>query len=560
MGRPTTTDPARERKRPLLAGDTGRQIRISGRRHFLPFLLASVLFTAGCATFPGSSEGSGASKTPFEHQIDAILDAPPLDQVNWGVLIVDPEDGQVLYDRNARRKFIPASNMKLLATSTALTLLGPAYRYETEIWGVGVLSEGDGTLEGDLILRATGDPTLSERFYPSGEAPLDSLAEGLWAAGIRTVSGSLVVDASPWDSTTVPGSWMVANLPGTSGATGGIFAIGEGALSVEVTGGDNQGAPAQARWWPSTDEGMVSVDYLTVHPDSSTRGRRNDYLPESRQLMLTGRIRAGEVDTMRVSQRNPVRLASGALLRALERHGIQVKGGLRIAWEVGETVGPWRCTSGPTLRVGESAAGGEGPRRSAPPRIPHCFRGELLTTLESPPLSEIVAAILKPSQNWMTEQLVRTLGMELGSRGSWGVGFQVEEEFFTHEVGLDSLDLFYRDGSGMSAQDLVTPQALVRILDYMRRSPNGEAYLNALATPGEDGTLRSRLPELRGRVFGKTGTLTHVTSLSGYLIADDGRELIFSILSNGSGISSGIVRRGMDRVVETMASQVPKRR
>jgi D-alanyl-D-alanine carboxypeptidase/D-alanyl-D-alanine-endopeptidase (penicillin-binding protein 4) len=150
----------------------------------------------------------------------------------------------------------------------------------------------------------------------------------------------------------------------------------------------------------------------------------------------------------------------------------------------------------------------------------------------------------------MTEQLVHTLGAELGEEGSWQEGFRVQQELFVQTMGVDSLDFAYRDGSGLSAYNLTTPRGIVRILSYMRSSPHAEIYRLALAEPGEEeGTLRSRLPDLEGRVFAKTGTITHVNSLSGYLVADDGRDLIFSVLTNGSGLPSGLVRRGIDQVV-----------
>ena len=499
-----------EHRRQKRGGPRGRAILHS-------VILTALALSGGCAGFPRGSGGI------LQEEIDKIISAPPLDQVNWGIRIVDPERGRILYNRHAHLKFVPASNMKILSTATALSVLGPDYRYQTDLYGVGSFKEGGRVLQGDLHLRATGDPTLSERFYPSAEAPLDSLAQGLWAAGVRVVTGSLVVDASAWDSTSVPGTWMVGDLPEAYAATGGAFAIAEGVLTIEVTAGKGEGAPARARWWPSLGNEFISVSFVTVHPDSSGRGRSIQYLPESRRLEIEGRIQTGEVDTLRVSQRDPVRLASAALLHALERRGIEVQGGVRIAWEVEEPVQDY----------------------------PDATR---VAGLTSPPMAEIVKGILEPSQNWMTEQLVRTLGMEGGQMGSWREGFQVERDFLTQEVGVDSLDIIYRDGSGMSAYNLITPRAVVRVLEYMRASSNSGVFRNALASPGEEeSTLRSRLLSLESRVFAKTGTITHVNSLSGYVFTDSGKELIFSILTNGSGLSSGVVRAAIDRIVEVVA-------
>ena len=197
----------------------------------------AALGLTGCATFPGSGGPN------LEEEIEAIISTPPLGQLHWGILIVDPERGQILYSRSAHRKFVPASNMKVLSTSTALSLLGPDYRFETEIWRVGELNRSSGRLDGDLVLRPTGDPTLSERFYPSATAPLDSLAQGLWEAGVRSVTGSLVVDASAWDSTTVPGSWMVGNLPSRSAATGAALAAQVARATAEAFMKDHELSP-----------------------------------------------------------------------------------------------------------------------------------------------------------------------------------------------------------------------------------------------------------------------------------------------------------------------------
>jgi D-alanyl-D-alanine carboxypeptidase/D-alanyl-D-alanine-endopeptidase (penicillin-binding protein 4) len=121
-------------------------------------------------------------------------------------------------------------------------------------------------------------------------------------------------------------------------------------------------------------------------------------------------------------------------------------------------------------------------------------------------------------------------------------------------VGVDSLDLAYRDGSGLAAYNLVTPRSIVQILRFMAGSEHAGLYRAALAEPGEEGgTLRRRLAGLEGRVFAKTGTITHVNSLSGYLVGRGDRELIFSILTNGSGLPSQTVRGGLDDVVRAVA-------
>jgi D-alanyl-D-alanine carboxypeptidase/D-alanyl-D-alanine-endopeptidase (penicillin-binding protein 4) len=538
--------PGVERKRALGQRRKTKEVDVARRNPWRVSALGMVtllvpltlLFLWGCSIPPRGGQPS------LQTNIGAPVFSPILGQVIWGILVVDPERENPLYSLNAHKKFVPASNMKLLPTATALNLLGPEYRYTTELWGVGTLEEESGVLSGDLVLRGSGDPTLSKRFYPSDEAPLDSLAQGLWETGVRAVEGSLVVDVSAWDSTTVPGAWMVQNLAGTSSATGGAFALAEGVLSIEVTGGSEPGTPAEARWWPRVGSDLVSAHFTTVDPDSARRARRIHYRPESGRLRIEGRVRVGEVDTIRVSQREPVRMATQALRLALERKGIEIHGGLRIAWDPGDLVGPGNCVTG-RPGVDTTLAG---------PFLPDCPGSRRLATLSSPEMAQIVKAILEPSQNWMADQLVRTLAAESGLRGSWREGFQVQRRFLVDQVGVDSLDLNFEDGSGMSPYNLVTPRAIVAILDFMRRSELHERFQDALAGPGEeDSTLRNRLRGLEGKVFAKTGTLSHVTSLSGYVITESGRELTFAILSNNSGLPSRLVREGIDEIVTAMA-------
>jgi D-alanyl-D-alanine carboxypeptidase/D-alanyl-D-alanine-endopeptidase (penicillin-binding protein 4) len=173
--------------------------------------------------------------------------------------------------------------------------------------------------------------------------------------------------------------------------------------------------------------------------------------------------------------------------------------------------------------------------------------------MPSPPLIEVVSAILGPSQNWIANQLVLTIGNEKGTEGNWSEGFSVIGSSLEAEAQVGLEEVHWEDGSGLSNHNLISPRALVSILQYARRQPWGLAFRSSLAQPGlEDTTLRSRLEGLNGRVFAKTGSLSHVNSLSGYVIAADGRELLFSILTNGANLPANQVRGQIDAVVREM--------
>jgi serine-type D-Ala-D-Ala carboxypeptidase/endopeptidase (penicillin-binding protein 4) len=180
--------------------------------------------------------------------------------------------------------------------------------------------------------------------------------------------------------------------------------------------------------------------------------------------------------------------------------------------------------------------------------------------LVSPPMREIVASLLRPSQNWIAEQVVKTLGAEVGEEGSWRGGQAVQRMYLYEAVGVDSGALVLRDASGMSAQNLLTPSAAVALLAHARTQTWGSIYRDGLPKPGLTGsTLANRLRPLEGRVAAKTGTISNVNSLSGYFTDADGRDFIFSILSNGSGLPAAAVRTAIDDVMLALARHLDAR-
>jgi len=276
----------------------------------------------------------------------------------------------------------------------------------------------------------------------------------------------------------------------------------------------------------------VGGEVRTVPAADTTAEVNVTWMPEEGRHVLWGTVREGQVDTLPVSTRVPAREAGIRLLQLLDSAGIAVTGGLEVVGERGVPLGGG-CASG---------------------AVPRCGSAKRVAGLSSPPLSEVVRGILEPSQNWMTEQLVRALAVHRGAEGSWPAGLEAVQEILRREAGVDTLDLSLQDGSGLSAYNLVTPRAVVAVLRRMRVSPLAGLYRDALAAPGEENsTLEGRLLSLEGRVQAKTGTISNVNSLSGYLVTDSGREVVFSILTNGSGLPARAVRDRMDEVVEALA-------
>tara|TARA_B100000405_G_scaffold2989_1_gene2537 strand:- start:1369 stop:2838 length:1470 start_codon:yes stop_codon:yes gene_type:complete len=461
--------------------------------------------------------------------IRGVFQTAPINQLHIGVYAVDLTSGREIFSHNEDKKFIPASNQKILVTATAMSLFGPQHRFETR---VGLMGESLGSfVDGDIVVCGSGDPTLSDRYWTSGSEALRAIADSLHDRGIRHVGGSLVVDVAAWDSATVGPTWEVEDLRYGYASTGGAFAIDEGEIELIVEAGSTAGEPVDVTWSPVGTTDFVRSELRTALEGGDV-GVRADYLPESRAVVLRGEVEVGTVDTVSIAMRDPVRQSVASLSRAIQEAGIELEGGWRVHWPSGDSARE------------PGIAEEDGP----------CSRAEPLFSMRSPPMTEIVAGILKPSQNWMTEQVVRALGQSYGAEGSWEEGLGVVEMFLVEEVGVRPSDLYARDGSGLSFYNLITPRAIVRILTEMHNSQSAAAFRDAMPAPGEEGsTLENRLEGLEGYVRAKTGTISNVNSLSGYIVRGTGEEVAFSILSNGSGMPASQVRRAIDEIVRTLA-------
>jgi len=500
--------------------------------------LAALLLLAGCASAPRvqvAATPSALGRASVAEVADSVTTTAPLHRTHWGLALFDPDRSRTLYALNEEKHFVPASNTKLVVTAVALAELGPEWRYETPVHATGV-EPGD-SVAAALIVVGRGDPTLSERFHPTATAALDALADSVRAAGIRRIRGDLVIDASYFDDTFLHPAWEIGDVAWAYASPVAAFGVAEAAAPIVIAPGTAAGEPARVTRLEPAEPVVFLADIVTDTAGGRRRyevrrrpgigGRRVEFADT---LIVTGRIPLGAApDTLRLAVADPVLHGAYALRSALERRGVTVEGNVIAAYDSAVAASLHDPAAPTTRRV---------------------------ALWSSPPLAEIAAAILKPSQNWIAEQLLKTLGAERMGEGNWRAGLEVERRYLFDIVGIDSTAVALSDGSGLSAQNLLTPRAVVRLLDHARRQPWGTAYRLALPAPGEEeGTLERRLGGLDERVRAKTGTITHVGTLSGYLRAEDGRERIFSIMANASGRPAAEVRRAIDRIVRAMAAE-----
>jgi D-alanyl-D-alanine carboxypeptidase/D-alanyl-D-alanine-endopeptidase (penicillin-binding protein 4) len=464
-------------------------------------------------------------------RLDRRLDAPGLNRLLWGVAVTDL-DGRLLFGRNADRLFIPASNTKLVVSITANTLLGPGFTVRTSAYGSGPIVNG--VLQGDVVLYGRGDPTFSNRCYDADTsragvcdhdpaAKLRQLAEQLRHLGIRIIAGDVIGDGSYFTPQIIHPGWEVYDLGWWYAAPVSGLGFNDNAVDFREVAGDSAGAPPQLIMTP--DLGAFAVDNRA---ETGARGTRRTFdifrSGDGLTYLATGALPAGSAPRNEsAAVADPNRFAALAFRRELVLAGIVVRG------ETRSTVDSFTYRSA----------------RAAPP----------LAEVVSRPFKDWLYPILSPSQNWFAEMTLKQLGRQFGAAGSWDEGRHVERRFLIDSVGLDSTEFSLQDGSGLASNNFVTPLAFTRLLTWARKHANFSAINAGLPQSGKPGTLKDRFAGTPAAtaVHAKTGSISGVNTLSGFVERADGRVLVFSVMANHHALGGARMIAAIDSVVVELA-------
>ena len=462
-------------------------------------------------------------------RLTTLLDQPPFDRASWGLLVQD-DGGRILYQRNADRFAVPASNTKLVVTAAAAVLLPADYRVRTSLYVNGRVQ--DGVLSGDLVLYGRGDPTWSQRCFgvdtlaagacDSTFTVMDRLADSIAARGIRRITGKLVGDGSYFEPTLVHPGWNTWDLNWWYAAPISGLGFHDNSVDFHIAPGAAVDAPPVITWTPDLSMFTFENRARTVPADSGTTIGDNFFrTPGTMDIWAEGTVaqsRSPWVESFALP--DPNRYAARALAAALLRKGIAVEGGTASTTD------------------------------SLEYRALRCCAAALVE-YQGRPLGDILFPILNTSQNWFAEMLLKILGREFRGEGSWDTGLDVERRFLIDSVGIDSTAFALEDGSGLAAGNLITPRAFVRLLAYIRRHPKAAPFLAALPRSGQPGSLLRRFvgTPFEGRVTAKTGSIDRVNSLTGYLDRPNGRTYVFSIVANAHAVSYRSMLAQIDSVV-----------
>jgi len=480
---------------------------------------------AALLLLPGS-----AATTPdldrLKREVDAALDQGSYARADWGVLVVSLDRGDTLFARSPSVPLSPASNMKVLTSAAALHYLGPDYRFTT--W---LLSDGpirDGVLEGDLILYGTGDPGISDRFFPTRSTVFEALAAELQAAGIHRIQGSVIGDGSRYTGDLRSLEWEVGDLNEWFAAPSGALSYNENVVSLRIAPG-LVGGPPEIGSIPDHTGLPTMNEARTVGSGSRSPLAivRDD--PEE-PVRVVGDIRAGSRDVWRqMTITDPALFAAHGLTHVLRDAGVEVMGAPKSSSEAG--VAP--SSHGPLV------AG-----RAPTP---------VLAIHQSPPLSRYLEAVNQRSHNLYADLILKTLGFELFGEGSFEAGERAVLQYL-EEIGAPTEDIRVLDGSGLAPGNRVTPGSLVSVLTSVAQSPGWDAFWESLPEAGAS-TMNRRMSRTRaaGNLRAKTGTISRVSSLSGFVRTADGEQLAFAIIGNRLPSQYG-AKRLEDRVGEALAS------
>lgn len=466
-------------------------------------------------------------------RIAAIIDRPEFRHALWGIEIYDADARRPIYALNEEKLFTPGSTTKLLSAGTALARLGATHRFSTKVYRTGAIA-ANGTLNGDLVLVASGDPNLSQRMQPDGTLAFENhdhsyggaadtkavpgdplvvirhLATQVAAKGIKRIAGRVLVDVSLYhEGTRELGTGVVVSP----------IMVNDNVIDVMAAPGDKVGDPVRLTMTPVSRYVHLVNRTRTVPADSGATIDQEDRVGADGTVTVTvtGGVPLGKPGILySYAVPSPSQFAREVLTEALSAAGVTV------------------------------AARGAGAAPDFSKMSAAYSPANVVAEHVSAPATEMVKVILKVSQNMHASGMPLLMGALFGKKGQ--NGFDVEREWL-QSAGLDTKGAQQADGAGGDAH--FSPAFMVSFLEMMSKRPDFAAFKAALPVLGRDGTLYQIQPQspAAGHVFAKTGTfalgdplkqglLVTGKGLAGYATTESGKNLIVVVYVNNVFVST----------------------
>ncbi|QLQ97265.1 serine-type D-Ala-D-Ala carboxypeptidase [Providencia alcalifaciens] len=393
-----------------------------------------------------------------------------------------------LIDYNAQQMALPASTQKVVTALAALLQLGPDYRFVTNFETNGKLNNN--TLSGDLVIRFSGDPTLTRQ-------QIRNMVNALKQVGIHKVDGDLIVDISAFASHDKAPGWVWNDMTQCFSAPPAAAIIDRNCFSVSLYPSDKAGEMAYIKTASFYPVNMFSEVKTLAKGSPEARYCELDVVPgELNRYTLTGCL---------TQRSEPLPLAF-AVQNGASYSGAIVKNELQVA--------------------GIELSGAVKKRTQPTPQ------SQVLVKTESKPLHDLLKIMLKKSDNMIADTVFRTIGRDYyGVPGTWRSGSDAVRQVLKQKAGIDLGNTVMVDGSGLSRHNLITPATMMQVLQFIAKNDQQLDYISMLPLAGHDGTLRYRggLDEagVNGKVSAKTGALQGVYNLAGFITTASGEKVAF---------------------------------
>jgi len=457
-------------------------------------------------------------KDPIEElgkDLNEIISNSDLNDTQVGILVYSLEENDFLYGLNEKKNYVPASTLKLLTTSAVLDYLGEDYRYKTEIFLDGEI-QSNGEFIGDIIVRSNGDPSLSDLFDTNVEEVFAKWTDELKKHGIVSIRGNLIADDSYFEDEYYAEGWTYDDLKHSYASQVNAINLYENKVDLKISSGSNIGYLGNYDLHPVTS-------YVQIINNINTAKQMDDNGIEffrdygTNIIEIYGDIKKGNETVLEVSIDNPSLYFLNFFKEKIISSNIRFKGGLfdadNLSYEIKYT------------------------------------DEKKLSTHYSPKLAEIIKIVNSESNNLLAEILLKSLAKEKKGIGNFKNGVECLKEYAS-KVGIADFGLQIVDGSGLSRNDLFSPINFIYLLSHIYRQSYYEVFKSSLARPGNLGTLERRMLRSKAEknVFAKTGSMSNISNLCGYVRTAENETLAFAIFMNNFTTPNAVARNIQDLI------------
>jgi len=479
-----------------------------------------LLLTAFCYHTPLLGEESTLNQngSGLAQQLLPLLSPNTLKGASVGISVVRLPDKTPLFKHNSRELFTVASNMKLFTTASALDYLGSQYQFKTRVFYRGEI-DPQGRLIGDIIVRGGGDPNISGRFNGGKvTAVLEDWAEVILQAGIKEIGGDIVADASFFDKEWIHPGWPKDQLFSWYCAPTSALSLNDNCVDVILQPGKDGRAKVELK--PGGDYLKV-VNSCKVSDNLKKPRVHVNRDPDSGEICVKGEIPLGcKPLEYSVPVDNPPLFLVGVFREVLGKKGIKVSGQSRLLGAEESDQTTWK-----------------------------------LLTCTTSTMAQAVTVANTKSHNFYAEQILKTVGAEVRGEGSRPAGLEVIKELM-FKLGYEPREYQVEDGSGLCRGNRFSPEMITDLLAFMYQHKESETFVSSLPVSGSStGSLHKRLrePSCTGKVKAKTGYISKVCALSGYVETQGGDTLAFSILVNDFKVAPAHVKEFQDSICRVLA-------